>query len=110
MKPIHAAIAAVGLIGLTACQTTGTEEYAHNDRFARGSRAAAEAAITGEGEVLCRRVIRTGTLFHGNICLTLDEWQAVHEEGREALANMDQHVPQGNVSGLAPTPGGGKWP
>ncbi len=110
MTRIQAVFFTAGLIGLAACQTTGAENTASNDRFAVGSRAAAEAAVTGDGEVLCRRVIRTGTLFHGNICLTLDEWEAVREEGREALANMDQHVPQGNVPDQVSAPGAGKWP
>lgn len=110
MTKIQAAISAAALFGVAACQTTGAENTGSNDRFAMGSRAAAEAAITGDGEVLCRRVIRTGTLFHGNICLTLDEWEAVREEGREALANMDQHVPQGNVPDQVAAPGQGKWP
>lgn len=89
--------ACTAFLAMGACATPNGAEYVSNDRYALGSRAAAEAAVTGEGEAICRRVIRTGTLLHGTVCLSAEEWDRVRDENREALASIDQHMPQGGL-------------
>lgn len=92
---------AVATLGLAACQTTDTATTSDdNVTYASGTRAAAEAAQSGDtSEVVCRRERVTGRLIAERICMTRGEWAAAEDAGREASDNIERNSTIGNVRG-----------
>ncbi len=93
VRELGMAFAVAILVSACASQPTGEQEVARSDTSAASADAVAvekEAAVDPEDQVICKKVVKTGSRFSETICAPRRAWDKSADRGEESTEELQR--------------------